>query len=197
MPDRAREPRRLHDAPPDRAPSGDAAAPPCPAELHSRSGARPRPHRSRRSNAATTRPMSSSCGRCRSPPGSTRTPRRRRRRSRQRCCRRGRRSRRSRSAASRLPGLPATTRCREARWASASSATPPWRRGTHRPCSGSSGSPILDWDVHHGNGTQDVFWDDPTVLVVSLHQWPFYPGQRRPERAGGYDRERAHVGRFR
>jgi acetoin utilization deacetylase AcuC-like enzyme len=39
---------------------------------------------------------------------------------------------------------------------------------------------ILDWDVHHGNGTQDIFWDDPTVLFVSLHQWPFYPGTGRP-----------------
>ena len=39
---------------------------------------------------------------------------------------------------------------------------------------------ILDWDVHHGNGTQDLFWDDPTVLYVSLHQWPFYPGTGRP-----------------
>jgi acetoin utilization deacetylase AcuC-like enzyme len=39
---------------------------------------------------------------------------------------------------------------------------------------------ILDWDVHHGNGTQDIFWDDPTVLYVSVHQWPFYPGTGRP-----------------
>jgi acetoin utilization deacetylase AcuC-like enzyme len=39
---------------------------------------------------------------------------------------------------------------------------------------------ILDWDVHHGNGTQDIFWDDPTVLYISLHQWPFYPGTGRP-----------------
>jgi len=39
---------------------------------------------------------------------------------------------------------------------------------------------ILDWDVHHGNGTQDLFWDDPTVLFVSLHQWPFYPGSGGP-----------------
>jgi acetoin utilization deacetylase AcuC-like enzyme len=35
---------------------------------------------------------------------------------------------------------------------------------------------ILDWDVHHGNGTQDAFWDDPSVLVISMHQWPLYPG---------------------
>ncbi|AKT38451.1 histone deacetylase [Chondromyces crocatus] len=35
---------------------------------------------------------------------------------------------------------------------------------------------IVDWDVHHGNGTQDIFWQDPRVLFISLHQWPFYPG---------------------
>ena len=34
---------------------------------------------------------------------------------------------------------------------------------------------VLDWDVHHGNGTQDIFWDDPRVLYASLHQWPAYP----------------------
>ena len=35
---------------------------------------------------------------------------------------------------------------------------------------------IIDYDVHHGNGTQWMFYDDPTVLYVSLHQYPFYPG---------------------
>jgi acetoin utilization deacetylase AcuC-like enzyme len=39
---------------------------------------------------------------------------------------------------------------------------------------------VLDWDVHHGNGTEEIFWDDDTVLVVSLHQWPFYPGSGGP-----------------
>jgi acetoin utilization deacetylase AcuC-like enzyme len=39
---------------------------------------------------------------------------------------------------------------------------------------------ILDWDVHHGNGTQEIFADDDTVLFVSLHQWPFYPGTGGP-----------------
>ena len=34
---------------------------------------------------------------------------------------------------------------------------------------------IVDWDVHHGNGTQDIFWRDPAVLFVSLHQAPLYP----------------------
>jgi acetoin utilization deacetylase AcuC-like enzyme len=40
---------------------------------------------------------------------------------------------------------------------------------------------ILDWDVHHGNGTEAIFWDDPSVLYISLHQWPFYPGTGGPE----------------
>jgi len=35
---------------------------------------------------------------------------------------------------------------------------------------------IMDWDVHHGNGTQDAFYRDPSVLFVSTHQFPFYPG---------------------
>jgi len=40
---------------------------------------------------------------------------------------------------------------------------------------------IIDWDVHHGNGTEAIFWDDPSVLFVSLHQWPFYPGTGGPD----------------
>ena len=39
---------------------------------------------------------------------------------------------------------------------------------------------IVDFDVHHGNGTQDIFFDDDSVLYVSLHQWPFYPGTGGP-----------------
>ncbi|MGD8860718.1 MAG: histone deacetylase [Myxococcales bacterium] len=35
---------------------------------------------------------------------------------------------------------------------------------------------IVDWDVHHGNGTQHAFYDDPRVLFISLHQYPWYPG---------------------
>ena len=63
---------------------------------------------------------------------------------------------------------------------------------------------IIDWDVHHGNGTQAIFWDDPTVLFVSLHEWPFYPGTGGPAEqsettlnvplaAGSGDEEYAHV----
>ena len=35
---------------------------------------------------------------------------------------------------------------------------------------------IVDWDVHHGNGTQDAFWKDDSVFYLSTHQYPFYPG---------------------
>jgi acetoin utilization deacetylase AcuC-like enzyme len=40
---------------------------------------------------------------------------------------------------------------------------------------------IIDYDVHHGNGTQAVFEDDDSVLFVSMHQWPFYPGSGGPD----------------
>lgn len=44
---------------------------------------------------------------------------------------------------------------------------------------------VVDWDVHHGNGTQSIFWDDPGVLYVSTHQAPLYPGTGRAEETGG------------
>jgi acetoin utilization deacetylase AcuC-like enzyme len=44
---------------------------------------------------------------------------------------------------------------------------------------------IVDWDVHHGNGTQEIFWDDPRVMYVSTHQWPAYPGSGSAFEAGG------------
>ncbi len=40
---------------------------------------------------------------------------------------------------------------------------------------------IVDWDLHHGNGTQRAFYDDPSVLFFSSHQYPYYPG------SGGVD----------
>jgi acetoin utilization deacetylase AcuC-like enzyme len=39
---------------------------------------------------------------------------------------------------------------------------------------------ILDWDVHHGNGTQDMFWSDSSVFFASIQQWPFWPGSGGP-----------------
>ena len=44
---------------------------------------------------------------------------------------------------------------------------------------------ILDWDVHHGNGTQAIFWDAPDVMYVSLHQSPAYPGTGSAGETGG------------
>jgi acetoin utilization deacetylase AcuC-like enzyme len=43
---------------------------------------------------------------------------------------------------------------------------------------------IVDWDVHHGNGTQAIFAGDDSVLFVSMHQWPFYPGSGGPGEQG-------------
>ena len=43
---------------------------------------------------------------------------------------------------------------------------------------------IVDWDVHHGNGTQDIFYDDTSVFFFSTHQWPLYPGTGRADETG-------------
>lgn len=44
---------------------------------------------------------------------------------------------------------------------------------------------IVDWDVHHGNGTQEVFWNDPQVLFVSIHQQGLFPGTGAISEVGG------------
>ena len=46
---------------------------------------------------------------------------------------------------------------------------------------------IVDWDVHHGNGTQDIFWDDPSVLFCSTHQMPLYPGTGAKDEKGTHN----------
>ena len=43
---------------------------------------------------------------------------------------------------------------------------------------------VMDWDLHHGNGTQHSFYDDPGILYVSTHQYPYYPGTGAAEEAG-------------
>ena len=43
---------------------------------------------------------------------------------------------------------------------------------------------IVDWDVHHGNGTQDTFYSDGSVFYFSTHQWPLYPGTGRADETG-------------
>ncbi len=44
---------------------------------------------------------------------------------------------------------------------------------------------ILDWDVHHGNGTQDIFWNRADVIYISSHEWPLYPGTGDLDEIGG------------
>jgi acetoin utilization deacetylase AcuC-like enzyme len=46
---------------------------------------------------------------------------------------------------------------------------------------------IIDWDTHHGNGTQDIFYDDPDVLYISSHTYPFYPGSGHWREMGSGD----------
>ncbi|WP_442482118.1 histone deacetylase family protein [Aeoliella sp. SH292] len=46
---------------------------------------------------------------------------------------------------------------------------------------------IVDWDVHHGNGTQDLFYDDPRVAFFSAHRYPFYPGTGAADETGTGD----------
>ncbi|MCP4582709.1 MAG: histone deacetylase [candidate division Zixibacteria bacterium] len=46
---------------------------------------------------------------------------------------------------------------------------------------------IIDWDVHHGNGTQNMFYDNPDVLYISLHQYPYYPGSGSENETGDGD----------
>jgi len=48
---------------------------------------------------------------------------------------------------------------------------------------------IIDWDVHHGNGTQDIFYEDPAVFYLSMHQSPFYPGTGAAEERGAGEGE--------
>ena len=43
---------------------------------------------------------------------------------------------------------------------------------------------VIDWDIHHGNGTQATFWEDPRVGFLSIHRWPFYPGTGREDETG-------------
>lgn len=46
---------------------------------------------------------------------------------------------------------------------------------------------VLDFDVHHGNGTQDILWDEPRVRFISSHQMPLYPGTGTPDERGAHN----------
>ena len=46
---------------------------------------------------------------------------------------------------------------------------------------------VVDFDVHHGNGTQDIFWDDPNLFFASSHQYPLYPGTGAADETGAHN----------
>ena len=46
---------------------------------------------------------------------------------------------------------------------------------------------IIDLDVHHGNGTQDIFYDNEKVLYISTHQYPYYPGSGSEKETGKFN----------
>ncbi len=58
-----------------------------------------------------------------------------------------------------------------------------WARVRH----GAERVVVMDFDVHHGNGTQDIFWNDPNLMYASTHQMPFYPGTGEVSETGVSD----------
>ena len=112
--------------------------------------------------------------RCRMSPGAYRGRAARRRRRRPRRGTRNARRRRKTPLSRRV--RPAITPCPAWRWASAFSTTPPSRLVTPWRRHGAERIAIVDFDVHHGNGVQQIFWDDKNVLYCSTHQMPLYPG---------------------
>jgi acetoin utilization deacetylase AcuC-like enzyme len=52
---------------------------------------------------------------------------------------------------------------------------------------GASRAAVIDFDVHHGNGTQEIFWRDPNVMYCSTHQMPLYPGTGDKDERGAFD----------
>lgn len=58
-----------------------------------------------------------------------------------------------------------------------------WARFHH----GAERAVVVDFDVHHGNGTQDIFWNDPDLMYASTHQMPFYPGTGEVSETGASD----------
>ena len=78
-------------------------------------------------------------------------------------------------------------------WASACSTT--WPSRPERPSTslGLDRVLIVDWDIHHGNGTQATFWEDPQVGFLSIHRWPFYPGTGDADETGGGPRTGHHA----
>ena len=73
------------------------------------------------------------------------------------------------------------------RWGSASSTRRRSRRAMPTSKHGLGRVAVVDFDVHHGNGTQDIFWSDPTLMYCSTHQMPLYPGTGAVSERGEHD----------
>ena len=99
--------------------------------------------------------------------------------------------RRGRQRLRAVPPARATTPSATRAAASASSATSPSRRSTLRAVRGLGRVAIVDWDVHHGNGTEHAFYDDPSVLTISIHQDGYFPPTRARSRTPARARVRA------
>ena len=97
-------------------------------------------------------------------------------------------SRATRRPASARIARPATTRARRTRWASACSTTSPSPRATRIDALGLARVMILDWDVHHGNGTNDIFHETDDVLFVSHPPVAAVSGHRAARREAGSGR---------
>ncbi len=72
-------------------------------------------------------------------------------------------------------------------WASACSTAPRSRHATRRSSMALARAAIVDFDVHHGNGSQDIFWSDPSVMYCSTHEMPLYPGTGARDERGEFD----------
>ena len=82
---------------------------------------------------------------------------------------------------------PATTPGRRPGWASASTATSPWPRRDALARFDLGRVLIVDFDVHHGNGTQEIFYESSRVGFLSIHRYPFYPGTGAKDETGTGD----------
>ncbi len=100
-------------------------------------------------------------------------------------------SRRSRSLWAARTGGPSVWSARRATmpgrpraWGFASTPTSPWPRPKPSPASTLNRILIADFDVHHGNGTQEIFYDSGRVGFLSIHRYPFYPGTGAQDETG-------------
>ena len=80
-------------------------------------------------------------------------------------------------------------------WGSVYSTTSPSLRAIFSGNTGQGKVAIVDWDVHHGNGTQDIFYEDESVFFFSIHQSPLYPRHGFKLRTGEWKSTRHYLKR--